>query len=389
LSRGAISGGKEDVAIAIYLPTLGEGGIERVYLNLAQAFVRQGIRVDLLVAQARGARQSEVPPGARVVDLAAHRRGTLWLVPGFLRYLRSTRPRAVLACSGLNLLAAWTKPWGDPRSRIVIAVHNTLSLQFANLTLLHRAVIPPLLSRFYPKADAIVAVSAGVADDLSRFLGLERARIEVLHNPVVTDDLLAKMAEPLEHSWFREAEPPVILGAGTLIPRKDFPTLVRAFALMRRHRQARLVILGEGEERAHLERLVRELALEGEVALPGFVSNPYPYFRRARLFVLSSRWEGLPTNVIEALACACPVVATACPGASEILENGRYGRLVAAGDVQAMAQAMLDTLSRPPDPQALQRRAMDFHVDRVAQSYLRVLRGEANGDGTYGTRSNA
>jgi glycosyltransferase involved in cell wall biosynthesis len=255
----------------------------------------------------------------------------------------------------------------------VITIHNTLSVQFANLRQRHRVILPPLLATFYPKADGIVAVSSGVAEDLSRFLGLDRARIAVLHNPVVTDDLLTRMEEPLEHGWFRETEPPVILGVGSLIPRKDFTTLLRAFALVRRQCRARVVILGEGKERGHLERLIRELGLEGEVDLPGFVNNPYPYFRRARLFVLSSRWEGLPTNVIEALACACPVVATDCPGAREILENGRHGRLVPVGDVEAMAQAMLKTLDEPPPGERLQQRAMAFHVDRAVERYREIL----------------
>lgn len=364
---------RQTVDVAIFLPSLGEGGIERVYLNLARAFVRAGFRVDLIVAQRCGARQSEVPSGVRVVDLDAHRRGTLWLVPGFLRYLRGTCPRAVLACSGLNLLAVWTKLYLSSRPVVVITVHNTLSVQFANLGHRHRAILPPVLATFYPRADAIVAVSNGVAEDLCRFLGLDRARIEVLHNPVVTEDLFARMEEPLEHCWFREVEPPVVLGVGSLIPRKDFATLLRAFALVRRQCRARLVILGEGDEREHLERLVRELGLEADVQLPGFVNNPYPYFRLASLFVLSSRWEGLPTNVIEALACACPVVATDCPGAREILEDGRHGRLVPVGDVEAMAQAMLETLDEPPTRERLQQRAMEFHVDRIVARYRDVL----------------
>ena len=364
---------EETVDVAIYLPSLGEGGIERVYLNLAQEFVRRGIRVDLLVAQARGARQSDVPAGARVVDFAARRRGTLWLAPGFVRYLRSARPQVILSSSGLNLLAVWARLVRPSGPRVVVTVHNTLSKQFASLGRRHRAVVPPLLATFYPRADAIVAVSSGVADDLCRFLGLDREGVKVVCNPVVTGDLLSRAQEPLEHDWFRETEPPVILGVGSLIPRKDFATLLRAFALIHQQCKARLVILGEGEERALLERLIRELDLEAEVDLPGFVPNPYPYFRRAKLFVLSSRWEGLPTNVVEALACGCPVVATDCLGAREILQDGRWGRLVPVGNGEAMAEAMLATLDDPSHPERLRQRAMDFHLDRAVGRYLEVL----------------
>lgn len=365
---------EEAVDVAIYLPSLGEGGIERVYLNLAQEFVRRGIRVDLLVAQAGGVRRSDVPAGARVVDFAARRRGTLWLAPGFVRYLRSACPQVVLSSSGLNLLAVGARLAHLSGSRVVVTVHNTLSKQFASLGRCHRVVVPPLLATFYPKADAIVAVSSAVADDLCHFLGLNPQGVKVLYNPVVTPDLIKRAQEPLEHDWFRETEPPVILGVGSLIPRKDFGTLVRAFALICQRRKARLVILGEGEERVLLERLIRELDLEAEVDLPGFVANPYPYFLRAKLFVLSSRWEGLPTNVVEALACGCPVVATDCPGAREILQDGRCGRLVRVGDAEAMAQAMLETLDNPQSSERLRQRAVDFHVDRTVGLYREVLR---------------
>ena len=366
-----------EVDVAIYLPSLGEGGIERVYLNLAQELVRRTLRVDLLVAQLDGARSAEVPPGARVVDLAAPSRRTLSLFPGLVRYLRSTQPAALLACSNLNLVALWTRIFSHPTTRIIITIHNHLSTQFANLPVRHRWVLRPVMALSYSRADAIVAVSAQVADDLSRFLGLERTRIDVIYNPVLTDAALQTKDEPIEHPWFAEAQPPVILGAGRLIARKDYATLLRAFALVRQQRAARLVIVGEGEERPHLERLVHKLGCESDVSLPGFVAKPFPYFSRAKLFVLSSRWEGLPTNVVEAMACGCPVVATDCPGGGrEILEGGRLGRLVPVGDAESMAEAMIMTLDEPRLSDRLSSRAMDFHVDRIVDQYLRILHCE-------------
>lgn len=365
---------KKEVDIAIYLPSLGEGGIERVYLNLARELARRKFSVDLLVAQPRGARSSEVPAGIRVVDLAAPSRRALALAPGLVRYLRGTHPRVILACSGLNLPAIWMKLLTRSTLRVVVSVHNTLSVQFAHLSYRHRAILPPLLATFFPRADAIVAVSNGVATDLCGFLGLAGEQIKVLYNPVLSDDLFVRMDEPLQHRWFCEAGAPVILAVGSLIARKDYATLLHAFARVQQQRPARLIILGEGEARAELEQLIERLGLVAAVDLPGFVSNPYPYFRRAKLFVLSSRWEGLPTNVIEALACGCPVVATDCPsGAREILGDGRFGRLVPVGDPEAMAQAMLATLDEPPCRERLRQRAMDFHVERVVDRYRDVL----------------
>src|SRR5690606_29880659 len=152
-------------------------------------------------------------------------------------------------------------------------------------------------------------------------------------------DELAK-ADP-GHRWFAAGQPPVVLGVGSLTPRKDFATLVEAFAELRRRRPARLIVLGEGPERARLERLVDDLGLSDDVDLPAFTRNPFAYMSRAAVYVLSSNLEGLPGSLIQALACGCPSVATDCPsGPREILQDGRVGPLVDVGDAGAMAAAI-------------------------------------------------
>jgi glycosyltransferase involved in cell wall biosynthesis len=200
-------------------------------------------------------------------------------------------------------------------------------------------------------------------------------KIKVIYNPVITPELFARAEEPLDHPWFRPGEPPVVLGVGRLTQAKDFPTLIRAFALVRKERPARLMILGEGEERPKLEALVRELRLEEDVALPGFVDNPYKYMKRAAVFVLSSRWEGFGIVLVEAMALGTPVVATDCPsGPAEILENGKWGRLVPPGDPEALAKAILDTLeggvSRVKATTNVQKR---FSMIAIVEQYLKVL----------------
>jgi glycosyltransferase involved in cell wall biosynthesis len=240
--------------------------------------------------------------------------------------------------------------------------------------------MPHLIKIFYPWADAIVANSRGVAEDLMKLTGLPRDKIQVIYNPVVTPELFAKAEEPLDHPWFRPGEPPVILGVGRLTQQKDFPTLIRAFALVRKERPARLMILGEGEERPKLEALVRELRLEEDVALPGFVENPYKYMKRAAVFVLSSKWEGLPTVLIEALALGTQVIATNCPsGLEEVLEGGRWGRLVSVGDFAGLAQAILDRLNNARSGNtsgqveyAIQR----FSLEKIVQMYCDILLGK-------------
>jgi len=200
-----------------------------------------------------------------------------------------------------------------------------------------------------------------------------RARIDMILNPVITPDLHALGASPLSHPWFAPGQPPVVVGIGRLERQKDFPTLIRAVARVRRSRPVRLLILGEGGKRPALEALVHELGLEEDVALPGFVENPYAYLARAQVFALSSIFEGLPTVLIEALALGTPVVATDCrTGPREILDDGRLGRLVAMAQPEALAAAIAETLDRPPAPVPAEDLAAYRQAD-AADSYIRLF----------------
>jgi glycosyltransferase involved in cell wall biosynthesis len=233
----------------------------------------------------------------------------------------------------------------------------------------------------YRRADGIIANAQDVATDIEAILKIDKEKITVLNNPTASPELLDQARDSPAHPWFGDGGPPVVVGVGRLARQKDFPTLIHAFARVRRDRPCRLVILGEGKDRAALERLVRELDLEGEVALPGWVDNPFACMARSALFVLSSAWEGSPNVLIQALALGCPVVSTDCPGGSrEILAGGRYGPLVPVGDVGALAQAMAAVLDAPPARETLMAGAEPYRAQRCAREYLAVLRG-AGGSG--------
>jgi glycosyltransferase involved in cell wall biosynthesis len=234
-----------------------------------------------------------------------------------------------------------------------------------------------MMRRLYPKADRIVAVSQGVADDLISLLNLPHEKVTVIYNPIFTPELFEQAKQPANHPWFEQNRLPVILAVGRLTRQKDYPILFRAFSLVRQVRPAKLLILGEGEERANLERLAIELGIQNDVSMPGFVDNPFAFMAKASVFVLSSAWEGFGNVLVEALACGCPVVATDCrSGPREILDNGRYGRLVPVGDHEALAKAILETLDNPDFPanrQTRLQRAMEFSVDAAVDKYLKVL----------------
>lgn len=358
--------------LAIFIADMGGGGAERAMLKLAGGIVKRGYRVDLVLSRAKGEYLEEVPGAVRIVDLGAGR--VLTSLPRLIRYLRRERPSVMLASlNHVNIVALWARRLARVGTRLVVNEQNTLSLEAPHSVRRRHRFVPRLVKRFYPWADGIVAVSEGAADDLARTAGLSPDRIQVVHNPIVTPELREMAKAPLDHPWFRPGEVPVVLAVGRLSPQKDFATLIRAVSLVRRRRPVRLLILGEGRERTDLEALAADVGLEGEVQLPGRVLNPYPYMARADAFVLSSRWEGLPSVLIEALFCGVPVVATDCPsGPVEILEGGRHGLLVPVGDVDALATGIEAALEgKVPRPSAQSWKP--YEQETVVERYLEVL----------------
>lgn len=397
--------------LAFFIPSLAGGGVARVVLTLAGACAARGHLVDLVLCRAEGSLVESLPPGVRVIELEAESewrarlrvlaadiggfaallrpvllplRGApvLPYLDGLSRYLRQTRPSALFSAkTHANLLALWARRLAGVPTRIVISERTNLSRDIAGPKgrKWRWGSLLPLVHRVYPWADAITTVSNGVADDLATCANLPRDNITTVYNPLLGAELLQKARAPLEHPWFAPGQPPVLLGAGRLVPQKDFATLIRAFARVRARRAARLMILGDGktpDRRAALLALAEELGVAQDVALPGHQPNPFAYMARASLFVLSSAWEGLPGVLIQALACGCPVVSTDCPsGPAEILEQGRFGRLVAVGDVAALADAIVWTLDNPPERDGLRARGAVFSDELLIDRHLAVLLG--------------
>ncbi|MDK3158261.1 glycosyltransferase [Kamptonema cortianum] len=358
--------------IALFMSALDGGGAERIMLYLARGFVEAGLEVDLVLAKAEGPLMSQIPPGVRLINLKSKR--LILSLPILARYVRKQKPVALLsALEDANLVAIWTRRLMRLPVRVVVTVHNTLSREAQNATNLKRRIAPYLVKLFYPWADAVITVSQGAAEDLAR-LGMASGLVKVVYNPVVMPEFYERVKEPVDHYWFEPDRPPVILGVGRLERQKDFPTLIQAFAELRQHRPIRLMILGEGQDRPMLERLIQDLGLGQEVLLPGFVSNPYAYMAKSSVFVLSSLFEGLPTALIEAMAAGIPVVSTDCEsGPREILINGQYGPLVPIGDVTAMAEAIAKTLDSPVNSTSLKQRALDFSLEKAIAQYRQVL----------------
>jgi glycosyltransferase involved in cell wall biosynthesis len=336
--------------VAFFLPSLAGGGAERVSLNLAIGLAARGHAVDLVLAEASGPFLPLVPPAVRIVDLKAPR--VLRSLRPLTSYLRAERPAALVgALDHANLVAMTAKKLARTTTRTVITVHCTFPKTVLGSGSVRLKMIPWLLGRLHPWADVIVAVSNGVAEDLARTAGIPRHRVNVIYNPVITTSLLAAASEPVSQHWFCDNTRPVVLGVGRLSAQKNFRLLIDAFASVRREHNARLVLLGEGPQRPALEARIRQLGLENDVVLPGFIENPYAVMSRAAVLVLSSNFEGLPTVLIESLALGTPVVSTDCPsGPREILRDGALGELVPPADVRAMAAGIARVLTTPRQP---------------------------------------
>ncbi len=374
----------QDIRICLLLYYLREiFGAERVALHLAEGFVAKGYQVDLVTIQPGIAEDTlpKIPPGVRIIDLGIADLGgtpTWKKLFALADYLRKERPTALISfCDTINL-ATWAKLWAGVPTRVIVGIHNALSSDGTDTMKGIKGKFRAMLMRLsYPWAQGVAAVSQGLAEDLSNFSGLPLSKIQVVYNPVVTPSVLEKAQAPVEHPWFVAGEPPVILGVGRLHEQKGFATLIQAFALVRKQKTSRLMILGEGHLRPQLEALVNELGLQDDVALPGYVGNPYAYMAKAAVFTLSSGWEGLPTVLIEAIAVGTPVVSTDCQsGPSEILQNGTFGNLVPVGDVEALATAIVATLDAPDQKtrqEVLKRRGADFSLENSINKYLEVM----------------
>ncbi|WP_456430859.1 glycosyltransferase [Thermosulfuriphilus sp.] len=362
--------------IAIFASFSGRGGVERMLVNLAGGLVDLGCRVDVLAIKARSEYLRELPPGVRLIKLGPEH--TYACLLPLAHYLQMARPAALLSAKNrANQVAVAARILSRVPLRVVLRMGTTTSAALRDKSPWRLWWWSLGMRLTYPRADAVVAVSTGVAEDLARLSRLPEAKLKVVANPVITPRLYALAQEAVEHPWLKAKRVPVVLAAGRLTRQKDFPTLIKAFARLCREIPSRLIIIGEGEERKALEALVESLGLEGRVDLPGFVTNPYAYMSRADLFVLSSIWEGSPNVLTEALALGIPSVATDCPsGPREILAGGRYGELVPMGDVETLSQAMVKTLKNPLPPEILKEAVREYHQGYSARRYLQILLGE-------------
>lgn len=360
----------------IFIPSLGEGGVDRMLVNIASGMAARGVPVDFVYATDGGRYLGQLDTAVNAVRLDGG--DDLALTNQLTEFLGGRGPAVVVSAKGRDdrIALATRERLADPAIRFFLRVGTAVGNRAAG------TITAPWsrwrerrrLRALYSRCDGILANAEAVADQLADAAAVPRQRIRVVPNPTVTAALHAAAAQMPAHPWLSQAGPPVILGIGNLRRNKDFATLIRAFARVRRERAARLLIFGRGRQQGSLARLAKRLGVAADVDLPGFTDNPYAALAHASVFVLSSRREGLPNVVIEAMAVGTPAVVTDCPGGvGEIVANGRYAPMVPPGDERAMAEAIVRVLDAPLPAGTLKEAAAPFTVEAASAAYIEAL----------------
>ena len=355
-------------------PNLGGGGAERALVHIVNALDRARFQPHLALFQREGIFLGELASDVPVYEIQPTDRGPVhrnWVrVLALRRLYQKIHPTLVMGllwqANAVTLLAAGLWRFSTP-----VVINEQTTPQASLRADARRRLLWPIASRLYRRASHVVAISEGIAGEITDRLSIAPGRVSVIYNPVPVQQVVEQARDPVS---FRVARTPAILAAGRLVPLKNYPLLLRAVTLVLREQEVELYILGDGPEREPIERLAAALGISAHMHLLGFQPNPYPYLAQADLFALSSDHEGFGNVLVEAMALGVPVVATDCPyGPREILAGGQYGLLVPPGDERALAAGLLSLL-RSPDARSRfsvegRRRAEDFSIQKIIPQY--------------------
>jgi len=323
-------------------PTLGYGGADRVTVNLLQAFDRSHFHCDIALMRAEGEFLDQIPSDVQLFDLKSKSLWSMWMP---LKKLIAESDYDVIysTCGGASMpmmLAAWL---GSFKGITVVSERNILFPPNKSKT--KRRLMIIIKAFLYKKATRVTAVSKGVAKECEEILGIAPNRIKVVYNPIVNNGLLKGAQEKVVHPFYDQYDK-IILAVGRLEWQKDYDTLLKAFKkVIQVNDKVGLFILGKGALESHYRSIVSDMGLADNVCFAGFDKNPFKYMAASDVYVLSSRHEGMPGTLVQAMACGAACIATDCPtGPNELIVDGENGYLVKLGDHSAMAERMLRLL---------------------------------------------
>jgi len=368
--------------VSFFLPSFGAGGAERALINIFKGLNKDSYTLSLVLVEKKGDFIRELPSGLDIISFET--RSIIRIFFKLRSFFLSEKPDIFISVfPRLSVLAVLAKILSKSDTKVVIIEHSVFSSTAANARTFFRRIIakfvfPILMRVLYGHAQQVICVSGGVANDISKITGISRNKIEVIHNPIIGSEIRSLAQDNVSFSWISERREPIILAVGRLVKAKDYPTLLRAFSLIIREIPAKLIIIGEGEEKIELEKFVIKLNIADSVAFLGFQSNPYKYMAKSSVFVLSSIQEGFPTVIAEAMASGVPVVSTNCKsGPSEIIKDGENGLLVPVGDSKTLSKAILKLLNNLDLGRTIsengKKTSENFSINIIVRQYEEII----------------
>lgn len=346
-------------------------GVPLAQMRFARALAARGHDVDLLIGMVNPGNIPPTPAGVEVRVLGKHRVISM-LVP-LVRYFRRDDPDVVFSAGDhLNAIVLLAALIAGSKAKISCSSRVTPFDTYSNVPFSKGWILKLVMRAVMHKADALTCVSRDMVDQYR--LVFRSSPHRSVYN--IVDDAHSRrlMNESVDDPWLLQKQGPILVAAGSLEPWKGLSDLIVAMTHVPESRMAKLIILGDGSLRGELQALIAELGLEGRVKLVGYVDNPLKYFRHADVFVLSSRVEGLPNVLVEAMMCGCTPVSTDCPtGPREVLADGKYGYLVPVADPVAMAAGIARAIDEPIPEHLLREAVLPFAEDTVIAKHFEVL----------------
>lgn len=359
--------------LLLILPDLDCGGAQRVMITLLSQFSKKGYKISLLVLCGNGMMREHIPEGIEVYSATKYRYHSIILalisIFTISRYILKYQPDAILSSvTGANLAALIACQIVRYPRRLVVRHENTGQVLRGQLKKL-------ALKMLYKKASRVITITPEAKQDLISTCPDLHSSISVVYNPVDVEDILEKAEQAPAHEWLHDRHVPVIVAVGRLEEPKDYGTLILAFREMRRTKELRLAILGEGSMRSSLEKMIADLRLEGDVLLTGSVQNPYTWIKHSDIYVMSSKSEGQPVAMIEAMVLGAKIVSTDCrSGPRELLNGGEYGSLVPVGDFKALAEEIIRKLeNESSNIPLIKARGAEYGPRQAVAKHLELL----------------
>lgn len=357
--------------ISIFIPNLSGGGAERAMITIANGLGNK-YTVDLVVSNASGSYRDEINDSVKVVDLKS--KSLRWSFFKLISYINSEKPDTIIsALASANIICSIARVFTKRRFKLILSERAAVIAALKDNPRWQARIMPLLIRITYPHADFIVCVAKDIAKELKEVFGLKSEKLKVIYNAVVTEKLIENSMQEFDNPYFNHSKIPMILGVGRLTSQKNFASLIHAFSTIRKKQKSKLVILGEGPLLNDLKNLSKELNIHKDVYFPGFVKNPFVWMKHAKVFVLSSAYEGLPNALIQAMACGTQVVSTNCPtGPSEILEDGKWGFLCPVDDNHSLAQGISNILENHNQKDVF-KRSQYFSLERALERYEQLI----------------